>query len=609
MRYNIIVLSSLLASVSAVTISDGAAFASSSFDYIVIGAGTAGLPLAVRLSEDPSVRVGVIDAGETAKNVDIIDVPSMVGADLGTIYDWNYTTEAQGDIASVSWPRGKVVGGSSALNFLVWDLPSSPDFDAFERVGNPGWNWDSISAHVKKGSNFTTATPDQAAELSIQPNASDYGTDGPIHVSYGGYVGRLAPLWVAALEAVGIPPNERPNGGAVVGGGLTPTNLLLDNMTRNYAAPAYYYPNEARENLVLLTGALVSRVNFQAGCDEDELVAESVTYYSEGQVYNATVTKEVILSAGSINTPHILELSGIGQEDVLSAVGIDQLVDLPGVGENLQDHAMVIIAYEITNDTVTLGDLATNSTLAAEQLALWHSGQPSMDSNGIYNIGYANLIQLFGQEGAANVSAEAAAYAASQNSSMYANLTNVELDLFNDEKVGLVEFILEESLVGLTPEAGKAYMTIMIAHQHPFSRGSIHVNSSDPATYPLIRPNYLDVDLDVNVLVAGVEKAMQVATSGGYADMIKERLLPADDDEDLREYVRKHVTTEYHPVGTASMLPREQGGVVDCELRVYGTANVRVVDASVIPVHVSAHLQATVTGIAEVAADLIKASA
>ncbi|TRM59617.1 GMC oxidoreductase [Schizophyllum amplum] len=607
MRFNIIVFS-LLASASAVTISDGAAFASSSFDYIVIGAGTAGLP-----------------------NVDIIDVPGMIGAGVGSQYDWNYTSEAQDDVLSIGWPRGKVVGGSSALNYLVWDLPSAPDFDAFERVGNPGWNWDNISASVKKGSNFTTASLEQQEALDIQPDVSDYGTDGPIHVSFGGYSIPIANFWISALSAVGLPPNQRPNGGAVVGGNLTPTNSRLDNMTRDYSAPAYYYPNEARENLVLLTGALVSRVNFQAGSSSggDALVAESVTYYSQGEVYNATVTKEVILSAGAVNTPQLLELSGIGGEDILAAAGIEQLIDLPSVGENLQDHTLVTIGYEIQNDTITFGALQTNVTLAAEQLALWHSGQPSMYSVGSNGIGYANLVQLVGEEGAANFSAAAAAYVASQNASVYADLMRVQLELLSDEKVGVVEFILADSLsaaTGLKPEAGKAYLALTIASQHPLSRGSIHINSSDPATYPIIRANYLGVDLDFDIQVAGVEKALAIGTSSAstvtcssfqvscfsferaYPDLVVERLAPAE-DEDIREYSRTHLTSEFHPLGTASMLPRDKGGVVDCELRVYGTANLRVVDASVMPLQVSAHLQATVTGIAERAADLIKGAA
>ncbi|KAL1753254.1 GMC oxidoreductase [Schizophyllum commune] len=601
-----IALAALISSASAVTITDPAAFAAETFDYVVVGAGSAGMTVAARLSEDPSVKVGIIEAGGTALGDDRIDVPGMFGAGLNTVYDWNYTTEAQQNgVPSRPWPRGRVVGGSSALNFLVWDRASKADYDVWEKLGNQGWNWDRVVKYIKKAETWTEPTADEEAALHANPDPSFFGTDGPIHVSFGSHISKATQSWIPALEALGIPRNDNPLSGNNIGGNQSPSDIRPSNSSRAYSAAAYYYPNEARENLVLLPGALVTGINFDTS--GDSLTAKSVSFQKGGSTYNVTVAKEFVLSAGTVNTPQILELSGIGKADVLSAAGVPQLLDLP-VGENLQEHTYTSIAFEVPNGTDTLDRTRNDPAWQAEQLANWRSGAPSVYDQAVPSLGYVTLSQLVGDAKAAELLADVQAYVATQKDSVYYPIMQAQLDLLADDTVGQMELIAIDGFYAASgaPEAGKEYITYLAANQHAFSRGSIHISSNDASTYPMIEANYFDVDFDLDVQTAGTEKMIEVARAGPYADYVGAQVVPAPNVTDLRDFSKTTLMTEYHPIGTASMLPKDKGGVVDAQLKVYGTTNLRVADASVVPIHIAAHMQATVVGIGEAAADIIK---
>lgn len=258
----------------------------------------------------------------------------MFGSTIGGPYDWNLTTTPQSDLEGrqVNLPRGKVLGGSSALNYMVWNRASAPEYDIWETLGNPGWNWDSMLAGMAKSENFTGI------------NSEDYGhvgrgTEGPVHNVVVQQRTEQVQAWVPTLESLGLPHNLESLGGSPIGVMLQPSSINPDNDTRSYSANSYL--PQVGSNLDLLLSTRVAKINLEAAytslsgkrVSQDGVVASGVTL-QDGSVI--TARKEVILSAGSLQSPGILELSGIGQKDVLDAVGIGQLIDLPGVGENLQ---------------------------------------------------------------------------------------------------------------------------------------------------------------------------------------------------------------------------------------------------------------------------------
>lgn len=589
---------------------DAQKFSSKQYDYIVVGAGTAGLALAARLSENGKYTVGVLEAGTSGYDVGIIDTPGEFGADLGTQYDWNYTTVAHpsNGVPSSGWPRGKVLGGSSALNFLVWDRCSTHELDAWEDLGNPGWNWDTLYASMKKAEHFHAPSEQNADLLGIHPVVSDYGTSGPVQVAFPNYISKQVQRWIPALLSLGIPKNDQPLAGENVGVSQQPSDINPNNYTRSYSAAAYLFPNQARPNLEVLTNALVSKVNFDTSCGD--LWANGVTFTNNGQTYIVNATKEVILSGGTVNTPQLLELSGIGSKSILSKHGIEVLYDNPNVGENLQDHTYAATVYNLKPGNPTLDTLKSNKTFAAEQAAAYKANQSSILTETVPSISYVSLNRVVGEERAKAMLANVTAYVSASRAPYKAALYK-QLDYLTNytDQVGQMELIGIDGYFAGTgaPQPNGTYFTILAANQHLFSRGNIHIQSNDPSKYPLIDPNYFSVPFDTEISTAGTNYTRQIGLSKAYSDIVVGEYWPGN--VDLVNYTKTTSITEYHPIGTASMLPRNQGGVVDPSLRVYGTMNLRVVDASIMPLHIAAHVQATIYGIAEHAADIIKSQA
>ncbi|PWY97515.1 alcohol oxidase [Testicularia cyperi] len=586
---------------------DAAKFASQTYDYVVVGAGTAGLTVAARLSEGGKYSVGVLEAGGSGFNVSIVDIPGQFGADLGTVYDWNYTTAAQSNgVPAVGWPRGKVLGGSSALNFLVWDRSSSYEIDAWEQLGNPGWNWKNLYAAMKKSETFHAPSKKNADLLEIQPVASDYGTSGPIQVAFPNYIPKVVSKWVKALTSLGVPYNNQPLSGENVGASQQPSDINPSNYTRSYSAPAYLFPNQARKNLQVLTNALATKINFDTS--SDKLSATGVSFTSNGKPYIVKAKKEVIVSGGTVNSPQLLELSGIGNKTVLSKAGIKTLYANANVGENMQDHTYSATVYKLKDGTITLDSLRNNATFAAEQQARYAQNKSSIFTLTVPSISYVSLARVVGATKAKSLIADVTKYVQASTAPYKATLQK-QLDFLNNypDKVGQMELIGIAGYFAGTgaPKAGENYFTVLAANQHLFSRGNIHIQSSDATKYPVINANYFTVPFDLEISTAGTNYTRKIGLSQPYSDIVEGEYWPGA-NIDQYEYTKTTSVTEYHPVGTVSMLPRDKGGVVDASLRVYGTKNVRVVDASIIPSHVAAHIQATIYGVAEYASQIIK---
>ncbi|TDZ16164.1 Dehydrogenase citC [Colletotrichum orbiculare MAFF 240422] len=498
------------------------------YNYIVVGGGTAGLALSARLSQGlKNATILVIEAGEAGLEDERIEIPGCRGSTFGPKYEWNLTTVPQEGTDGRVWvqTRGHVLGCSSALNLFSYDRASAHEYDGWEELGNPGWNWDSMRAAMMKSENFTSANS------QFYTGSEGVGTSGPVKA----LINRLLPAHQAPYFSVMI------NMG-------TETNLEFLN---GNPLGVLYSPNSL-----------------------------DPTHYSRS--YSA--------NAGGLLSPSILENSGIGRADVLAAAGTTQLVDLPGVGENLQDHVRIQSSYELKKNYTGCDRLKYDTAYAAEQLQLWWEGKTSMYGYSGSGYTFANGNQALGDDGEERLVALA------------------------HEAIGATDHPVElKKLQWLNDTTvptgyGKDYFTLIAAVMHPLSRGNKHVNASNPSGHPLIDPRYLSHEYDLRAAIEAIKKCRAVALSEPSRSTWGSEYEPGLDvatDAQWREFALETTLSIYHPVGSCAMLPREDGGVVDPTLKVYGATNLRVVDASIIPVLISAHIQTAVYGIAERAAETI----
>ncbi|KDQ59679.1 aryl-alcohol oxidase [Jaapia argillacea MUCL 33604] len=576
------------------------------YDYIIVGGGTAGCVLANRLSADPSVSVLVIEAGGSHEQETFSKIPVAFAKLFKTHADWDYDTSPQPDLddRELFWPRGKLLGGCSSLNAMMYHRCSPTDFDEWESMGAKGWSYNDLLPYFRKAENFTPNL------RSSHVNPEDRGSGGLWQTSHS-YIAPITEKFIEAAKEIGIPynPDINTRKGSL---GVTKFMSFIDNKGQRSSAATSYLSKDvlARKNLTVLIGTTTTRVLFSS----NQAVGVEVAKTTSSPRYKLLCKREVILSAGAINTPQVLLLSGLGPKKELEKMDVPVVKDLPLVGKNLRDHLLTGAITLRAKPGRTL-DFLADPIKSLPAIIQWF---------------------IFGTGPATTNVGEAAVFVRSNDATLPFTSQSVDCSTTNDKLIDTtsgpdspdIEIIaapmafLSHGLRSPPPQTNCFTMAPLLLR--PLSVGSVTLASSSPFDKAKINPNYLSHPNDAKILIRGVRLVLRIARAASMQPELSlppvpqvptpdemDLFYPGDADPDIisdteiLKWIKRNAETIYHPMGTAKMSSDEKTGVVDVDLKVWGVTGLRVVDASVFPTAVSGHTCAPVIAVAEKAAHMI----